>query len=169
MDLRKKKTLRNIRNAFIELRSRKPLEKISVTELADKAEISKATFYLHYRDIYDLSKQLQDEVIQNILQSMDIPRLYEDNLKDITDQLFRAFVSQQTMIDILFAGSQSALLPSSIESGLREYIFDRLPEKKEDTEFSILLTFKVYGGFYAYVQHNSNFGPERILKVLKER
>ena len=56
MDLREKKTKRNIRNAFIELRAKKPLERISIKELAELAEISKATFYLHYKDIYDLSE-----------------------------------------------------------------------------------------------------------------
>ena len=59
MDLREKKTKRNIRNAFIELRAKKPLERISIKELAELAEISKATFYLHYKDIYDLSENLQ--------------------------------------------------------------------------------------------------------------
>ena len=32
MDLREKKTKRNIRNAFIELRAKKPLERISIKE-----------------------------------------------------------------------------------------------------------------------------------------
>ena len=55
MDLRTEKTKRSIINSFLELRSRKPLEKITVKELSEKAEINKATFYLHYHDIYDLS------------------------------------------------------------------------------------------------------------------
>lgn len=59
MDLRTIKTKRNIKNAFIQLRTKKPLERITVKELAELAEISKATFYLHYHDVYDLSDQLQ--------------------------------------------------------------------------------------------------------------
>ena len=55
MDLRQKKTLAAIRTAFLELLGKKPLEKITVKELAEKAQISKATFYLHYQDIYDLA------------------------------------------------------------------------------------------------------------------
>ena len=47
MDLRQKKTLAAIRTAFLELLGKKPLEKITVKELAEKAQISKATFYLH--------------------------------------------------------------------------------------------------------------------------
>ena len=75
MDLREKKTKRSIKNAFIKLRSSKPLERITIKELVALAEISKATFYLHYKDIYDLSDYLQKELIQNILQSLEHPEL----------------------------------------------------------------------------------------------
>ena len=67
MDKREIKTKRSIKNAFLKLRSKKSIEQITVKELAEEAEISKATFYLHYRDIYDLSDTLGTEVIENIL------------------------------------------------------------------------------------------------------
>ena len=51
MDMRVKKTKRSIINAFLELRSKMPLEKIRVNELCRIAEINKSTFYAHYQDI----------------------------------------------------------------------------------------------------------------------
>ena len=56
-DLRVKKTKRAIMTAFDELLKEKKLDKISVTELAEKAEINKGTFYLHYTDIYALYQE----------------------------------------------------------------------------------------------------------------
>ena len=73
MDLREKKTMRSIYNAFLEIRSKKDIEKVTVKELCDKAEISKATFYLHYRDIYDLSETLQKDVVKEILSHVNDP------------------------------------------------------------------------------------------------
>ena len=67
MDLRTERTKRSIINAFLELRSKKPLEKITVKELSELAFINKATFYTHYQDIYDLSEQLETEFVTNIL------------------------------------------------------------------------------------------------------
>ena len=58
LDQREIKTKRAIKNAFLMLRAQKPIEKITIRELAALAEISKATFYLHYQDIYDLSEQI---------------------------------------------------------------------------------------------------------------
>ena len=43
MDLRTEKTERSILNAFIGLRAQKPLEKITVKELCEKAWINKST------------------------------------------------------------------------------------------------------------------------------
>lgn len=65
-DLRISKTLRFINNAFMELITKKPIYKITVTELAQKAEISKGTFYLHYLDIFDLYNQLVNETVVKI-------------------------------------------------------------------------------------------------------
>ena len=67
MDLRIQKTRAAIKSAFLELRRKKPIEKITVTELAKLAEINKATFYLHYSDIYSLADEMEDEVIDDIL------------------------------------------------------------------------------------------------------
>ena len=167
MDLREKKTKRSIKNAFIQLRSEKPLEKISVKELAELAEISKATFYLHYHDIYDLSEQLQWEVLQNVLNSLPNPEICLTDSALFTDQLFHAFHAHQALIDILFSGSQSSVLPVNIEKGLKDYIFSLLPESKDDPKLNILLTYEIMGGFYTYQMYHNKYGIDTIMDVLK--
>ena len=56
-DLRVIKTRERIEDALLQLLETKPLEKITVTELARVAMINKGTFYLHYLDIFDLYRQ----------------------------------------------------------------------------------------------------------------
>ena len=53
-DLRILKTKRAIKESFLQLLKQKNLNRITVTELANLAEINKGTFYLHYCDIYAL-------------------------------------------------------------------------------------------------------------------
>ena len=48
MDIRVKKTKRAIQKAFVALLREKPIEKITVKEIAERAEINKTTFYSHY-------------------------------------------------------------------------------------------------------------------------
>ena len=79
MDLRIEKTEKGIRNAFIELRSRKPLEKITIKELCEHAYINKSTFYSHYKDIYDLSERMEEEVVSSITNSISHPEYIMEN------------------------------------------------------------------------------------------
>ncbi|MGN1104687.1 MAG: TetR/AcrR family transcriptional regulator [Candidatus Coproplasma sp.] len=53
-DLRIQKTHKALINAFMELLCEKSFDEITVTELCDKAETRKATFYKHFSDKYDL-------------------------------------------------------------------------------------------------------------------
>lgn len=168
MDLREKKTKRSIKNAFLQLRAIKALEKITVKELAELAEISKATFYIHYRDIYDLSEQLQQEVIKNILDSIIEPGVQLFDTTRTTYKLFHAFCSQQALIDILFSGTQSSVLPLSIENGIKQYAYQVLPNAQNDVKFNVLLSFQIYGAYYAYAINSKYFDNEGVLKCLDE-
>lgn len=166
MDLREKKTKKNIRNAFLTLRAKKELERITVKELAELAEISKATFYLHYKDIYDLSDVLQKEVIQGILTGISRPEDVWEDTGRFVRELTEIFYAQRNIIQLLFSGSQSHVLSQSIEAAIREYIFRLRPELLEDTAFSIGLTYQIYGCFYAYKEHCDRFGLEPVLDVM---
>ena len=67
MDRRIQRTRNSLFSAFIELRAVKPVEKITVKELTEKANISKQTFYLHFQDIYDLSEYLENDALQSLI------------------------------------------------------------------------------------------------------
>lgn len=166
MDLREKKTKRNIRNAFIKLRAKKPLERISIKELAELAEISKATFYLHYKDIYDLSENLQKEVIENVLSCISRSDLFLTDEVQFTKELFQAFHSQQTLIEILFSDSQSAILPIHIEKALKDYIFKQIPEYKDSARFNIMLSYRIQGGYHAYQENYKRFSLNDITDTI---
>lgn len=168
MDLREKKTKRSIHNAFLQLRAHKPLERITIKELTQLAEISKATFYLHYHDIYDLSAQMQEEVIKEILSDIEQPDLFVSDKPLFTRLLFQSFAAHQNLTDILFSGNQASVLPIRIEQGIREHIFRILPEKKDDVKFNILLTYQIQGGYFAYTQHRRNFGDEIVVNTIVE-
>lgn len=168
MDLRKKKTLRAISNAFLQLRAKKPLEKITVKELCQMAEISKATFYLHYRDIFDLSETLQQETVTNVFHSIAHPECVLTNSADFTRELFIAFASQRTLTNILFSGPQELLFPQSIEREIRTHIQTLNPEFKNNMKANILLTYQVQGSYNAYRQNRDQFPPEDIFPILSQ-
>ena len=70
MDMRVVKTRRAIRNALIELAEEKEVDKITVKELCERAEISKPAFYSHYGNIYDVVDEIENEVVQKVCDQM---------------------------------------------------------------------------------------------------
>ena len=66
-DLRILKTLVLIKDAFVELMDQKGFRKITVNDIAERAMISRSTFYLHYADKYELLNKVTDEAIFSIL------------------------------------------------------------------------------------------------------
>jgi AcrR family transcriptional regulator len=65
-DRRIVRTKRLIRDALTELMEEKGFEGITVRDLTQKADINRGTFYLHYRDKYDLLEQSEAEIINEI-------------------------------------------------------------------------------------------------------
>lgn len=55
-----------LKDSLIKLLKEKPLSRITVTEICEKADINRATFYAHYRDPYDLLKQIEQELVDDI-------------------------------------------------------------------------------------------------------
>ena len=113
MDLRQKKTRQNIFNAFLQLRAHKDLERITIKELCTLAQISKATFYLHYQDIYDLSESISREVIQSLLDRLSCPENLWRNPARFVQEITISIHGQKHMFDIIFSGSQRYLLPQT--------------------------------------------------------
>ena len=106
-DLRVTKTRRLIKATFLELVQAKPVQKITVTELAKRAEISKGTFYLHYLDIYDLYNQMVEETVAKIAGSFDP---YPD-LFSAPESFVRTFLfSQVEPLGLSLSAGERALL-----------------------------------------------------------
>lgn len=166
MDKREIKTKRSIKNAFLKLRSKKNIEQITIKELAEEAEISKATFYLHYKDIYDLSDTLGTEVIENILKGISNPDNIINEPATFTRELFYAFLSQKSMINILFSGSQNYKLADNIEQCIRELVFELHPEYRENISFYLQLSYRIKGGYYAFNDNLNKFETDTLIDEL---
>ena len=70
MDIRVKKTKRAIQKAFIALLREKPIEKITVKEIAERAEINKTTFYSHYETLDALTAEIERQTVQLVCDNM---------------------------------------------------------------------------------------------------
>ncbi|MEH6943776.1 TetR/AcrR family transcriptional regulator [Bacillus sp. JJ722] len=66
IDRRINKTRKVIREALTELMDEKGFDAVTVRDLTERADINRSTFYLHYRDKYDLLEKSEEEILQKI-------------------------------------------------------------------------------------------------------
>jgi len=52
-----------IRDSLMELMKTKSILKISIKDICELADISRSTFYAHYKDQYDLLRQIEEETL----------------------------------------------------------------------------------------------------------
>lgn len=140
LDLRIIKTKKNIRDAFLALRTKNALEKIRVKRLCELALINKTTFYKHYQDIFALSEEIENETILSILDNFaNINSLFLDTDAFIYG-LYSAFLSHGEIINTLFSGRMNVLIDKVERQLVKHYpALGTTPEKE------ILLSFLIKG------------------------
>lgn len=168
MDIRIEKTEKAIKNAFIELRSKKALEKISVKELCELACINKSTFYSHYEDIYALSDALENETVASIISSLSHNLEYSSNNPELfTKDLSLAFVAHMSIINILFSGKENSCLASKLEVAIKQAIYIKNPHYENDIEKNILLSYCIQGAYHAHL-NNQSVDEDMMIQTLEK-
>ena len=138
MDLRVVKTKKVIREAFLSLRQDYPLEKVKVTDICRIALINKSTFYKYYVDIYALSEELEEEVIQNFWDGF----TEKDCLIYDPKQFFKGLQnSVQTNLDTLLPLYQDriSIFFTKMEKKLKEYYASFARSEEEEIQLSFLI------------------------------
>ncbi len=109
------RTHRRLRKAYAELLSRKSYKTISVKELTDHAEMSRAAFYLHFDSIEDFSFETSQYLIRKITSQLifwlsDGRENLEKNCKKrnlLIDENDRNLFAQYKEQEIYFTGKSS--------------------------------------------------------------
>lgn len=76
---REEYTLRVIRETFLEMLSKQSVERISIGELCELADINRSTFYRHYADVYALLDEICEECFQNLFGNVAKFSTFTDN------------------------------------------------------------------------------------------
>jgi len=66
IDRRIVRTRESIRDAMIDLIEEVGFESIAIKDIANRANINRGTFYLHYHDKFDLLDQTENEIVEDL-------------------------------------------------------------------------------------------------------
>lgn len=112
--------------AFFELLEENHYSKISVSELIEKAGVSRTTFYRHYVDIFDMYEKVCEHLLESFLEDM------LSKPKDAT--VFDALVLFEGFCDVLKSQEKYIVLLCG-ENGGRQFFecLISLVSKKKDS------------------------------------
>ena len=67
-DRRSRRTAMALQQGLVELLLEKPLREITISEVTDAADVSRTTFYLHYKNINELFVSMEDAIYRQFEQ-----------------------------------------------------------------------------------------------------
>ena len=161
-DRRVRRTKKLLTQALTELLQKKQVSEITVKELTDLADMNRGTFYLYYKDIYDMLEKIEDEMFRKL---DDIAQNHEhgdltQQVKPILLDLFRFISENQEMCRVLLSpnGDMNFLprLYEAIRERCHEFWEDQvgcLNEKEFDYRYSFVV-FGCAGMIRAWVNRN---------------
>lgn len=89
-------------------------------------------------------------VLKNISSQQDSPF---KNPGVFTRNLYMALISNNTLINLLFSGTEKARLGDCLETELKRLICEKYPVYQNDAEKDIMLSFCIQGCFHAYLNN----------------
>ena len=170
------RTKKAIENAYIELLIRKGYERITVNEVIDLADVSRGTFYAHYRDIPDLEEKVEGKVVDvlRVACVVNNPLTLEEDTRKYLEYIFDKFCLFRDDFKKLLSGDNNSkmfvkikklLVESLSQSEGRKMVIEKLGEESAD-----LIIESMAGAFVEafgyWVRHDDVLTKEYALRVI---
>ncbi|MEV0200410.1 TetR/AcrR family transcriptional regulator C-terminal domain-containing protein [Nonomuraea sp. NPDC050691] len=126
-DRRVRRTRTALARALIRLVEERDLSRISVSDVAAGAEVSRSAFYDHYRDVHELAEDACTAMIDGLLESLPVPAHGADMEEEATRSLAAFFASLAE-----HAGLYRALLGPQGSARVVDHIRRRIAEVTVD-------------------------------------
>lgn len=151
-DRRVRRTKKMLTQALTRLMQEKQIKEITVRELTDLADMNRGTFYLYYRDVYDMLEKLEDSMFEAL---DSIAALHENDAarqetKPILLDVFRFIEDNQEIVRVLLSPHGDMKFLHRLYEVIREKCLTGFPyaaasERKNESDFDYRFSFVIYG------------------------
>ncbi|MGG0175695.1 TetR/AcrR family transcriptional regulator [Gottfriedia acidiceleris] len=138
-EIKVEKTKKLIKETLLDLIEEKGFEAISVRDITLKAGLNRGTFYLHYRDKYDLMEKSQNEILEGLQDRLIFIRPKEMNEFYSNDMVYPPILNvyhylkeNQRFIKILISTKGDPAFPKKMKEHIKETIYEKLVDLLEE-------------------------------------
>lgn len=127
-DLRVVKSIREIKQAFLRLILKKPMDKIKISDIAEEALINRKTFYRHFTVISDVPKRICSDLADEL--SKELRALNPENLRGGVSVFYHLLNTDDPSFQKLFFDTEYLSYFRGLESQfLNDKFFKRFYER----------------------------------------
>lgn len=152
-----KRTKKAFETSLTELSCQYPFNKITVKMLCDNAELSRNAFYFHYKDINDLLRSIEDDVVEEIVSLLEtMERIdFPENVYVSVESLINIFDERRDTVLMLFDKNYSVSFTtkvSKIYSDFNFKYFCRYHAEDKKIKYDFFYMF-LSSGFYGIIRY----------------
>ena len=172
-DSRVKRTKKLIRKGLAELTKEKSINKITVKELTDLIEINRGTFYLHYKDIFDLVESIENSLydeFNEIIKTVNPNTILETPI-DILEK-FCVFISENADAFVMLIGENGdANFVYRIGTVMNDAVFELFSSiypKMDSVRYSFTYEYCKYGSIgliRCWIIENHDWTPRQVAEL----
>lgn len=176
LDRRVRKTRQQLRRCLSILLKEKKIQDISVRELTEMADLNRGTFYLHYKDVFDLLEKIELELLEEL--NMALAKHQKDELREKPSRLFidvfQCVQNNADMVQILLGENGDLNFSNRVRSVVREKCLEDWMatfHDKKSTLFDAYYSFIVSGciGLVMYwLQNDLRESPQEMAEIAEQ-
>ena len=172
-DRRVRRTKKLLTQALTQLLQEKQINEITVKELTDLADMNRGTFYLYYKDMFDMLEKIEDGMFE-ALDAIVSPHEHDDvsqQTKPILLDLFRFIEDNQEMCRVLLSPHGDMNFLHRLNEVVREKCLKAWPDirkEKGEADFDYHYSFVVFGCagiIRAWVNRNCPESAEKMAEM----
>ena len=162
-------TRRSLRCALLGLLQEKSVDDITVKEVCEKADVSRATFYKHYKDCYDLLKQMEKCMLEKYLHALNITNPVDVN--QLADAVYDMVAENADLFRLMYANQRNEqriqyLIKLAHDPTVA--IWKKLLHGISDAEVEVLFSFVANGLVSTIALHFDTLEREKLIPTIRD-
>ncbi len=164
----KKRTKKNLKEAFWQLYEKKEVSKITVKDVTTLAGYNRSTFYEYFKDVYDVLEQLEESLIKKPLMPFKKSKEGKE-VESIIMALSEEFERNKRYFSVLLGDNGDPRFRSKVQNKIKPKIREKLEDLgvKDENKINILIEYQVSAmlGIMIYIHTSEN--PPKISELFE--
>ena len=175
-DRRVRKTKKVLKESLSSLLMEKNINNITVKEIVDLADLNRGTFYLHYRDVYDMMTQIENDMFKEISDISDrfSAAALKDSPRPYLLELFQYFSFNCIFCKLLLGLHGDMAFLSKLKNMIEDKCFYTIMEtcpKNNRQNYQFFATYAVSGCtglLQRWLENDMKITPEELAQTASD-